>query len=362
VIARGGAITDAAASVISVTGNAEFIAENGGTTYDIVLDSETHVFDADGADAVGDGNTAPDRVAFLGADVTIIDSGDLYAQDGVATGSLTLRSVGGGLTADRIDATGATRLYASGGAAGSITVTNLNGGDAYVGAFGGGAAGGDVSISNFTLDSLDVAGATVVELTEGAATAGLLVEAPEQRFTAVTTNAFTDGAATNFNTVTGSTADLLVLERMRFNGDIAITAGEIRVGHIAAENASALSLTATTGDIAKRADVDLDFTGASATSFAVEGARGAATATVALTAFDDLLSVGGDATLDAAGDVVLVRAQNGATDAEVDFNGTVNVTATGVAALEDVSGITLGDVDVTGDLAVRSNTDNSAGG
>ncbi len=114
-----------------------------------------------------------------------------------------------------------------------------------------------------------------------------------QSFTFVTTDAFSDGAAADFNAVTGSAADLLILERMAFDGDITIAAGAVDLGHIAADDGP-VHLRRWTGDIAKRADGDLDFAGSQdGGTFAITGVRGAADQTVTLQTFDNLVSVGG---------------------------------------------------------------------
>ncbi len=157
--------------------------------------------------------------------------------------------------------------------------------------------------------ALAVASDVSTDLENGDAGAALKVAAPLQTFTFVTTDAFTDGAATDFNAVTGSTADQLILERMTFDGDITIAAGDVDLGHIDADDG--VFVTALTGDISKRADADIDFDGSQRAAFDVTGARGVADETVTLQTFDTPVTVGGASSFTAtSGDVLITRGQS----------------------------------------------------
>lgn len=154
---------------------------------------------------------------------------------------------------------------------------------------------------------------------------------------------------------------MLTLDRMRFGGDIAIAAGEVRFGFLDA--GGDLTLNAVAGDAAKFTDAEIDYTGAGMSGTTIALGRSAATmqAADANGAFTELVSIAGDASLSATGAIVLTRgfdADGGAFQAHID--GALALTGAS-AAVEDSRGLMLGDLDVAGDLALRFNADESAG-
>ncbi len=365
VIARGGAITQDGASVLTVTGDTTLEATDGvGGYFDITLTNTQNAFDSDNADAAGDGDATPDRVTFLGETVAITDAGPFLVFDSVANAGGVLTSQTGDLTIERLRVNAATGPLVGIAVDGAIDADDLSGGSITLGGAGSTdgaatAASGIVTVDNFSVGALAVASDVSTTLTNGDAGGGLKVAAPLQTFTFVTADAFTDGAATDFNALTGSTADQLILERIAFDGDITIAAGDVDLGHIDADDG--FNVTALTGDVTKRADADLDFGGSATTGFAVAGARGAADQAVALQGFDTLLRVGGAASFTAtSGDVVITRGQTGSGAKNVDLQGAVSIAATD-AAIEDQNSLVLGQVSVANDLAIRINTDNADG-
>lgn len=363
VIARGGAITQDAGSALTVTGDATLEAADGaGGYFDITLTNTQNAFDSDNTDAVGDGDAATDSVTFLGETVAITDTGPLLVIDSVANAGGALTAQTGDLTIERLRVNAANGPLVGIAQDGAIDADDLSGGSITLGGAGSvdgaaTAATGVVTVDNFAVGALAAASDVSTILTNGDAGAGLEVEAPLQTFTFVTADAFTDGAATDFNALTGSTADQLILERMAFDGDITIAAGDVDLGHIDADDG--FFVTALTGDVSKRADADLDFAGSTATGFTVAGARGAADEAITLQSFDTLLRVGGAASFNATGgDVVITRGQTGGGAKEVDLQGPVSIAATD-AAIEDQNSLILGQVAVGDTLAIRINTDNA---
>ena len=343
-VMAGGTITDSAGATITVTNDTTLEAvDQSDTLFNITLDNASNDFNA---------------ITFRALNARINDSNGLSIFDSAAS-RVTL-TAGDDLALDVVTADTVVGIAETG----DISASNLQASEVTLGGAGTSAgssatADGDISLTRFQVDTLVANTSEDLALNFGEVTTLLDISAPRQRYTAFDFTQLTGTTSSNFNDFVGDPADLelLVLDRIRTEGDLTAAAQEIRTGFL--EIGGNLSLTATAGDVAKLADADIEFASAGDAAATITGARGAQDAVISIEAFEDLLVVGATTDISASGDILFTRGIStvDGSDVHVDFRGEVRLNG-GNAALEDRNDLRLGDTTLTGDFAARSNADN----
>jgi len=313
-------------------------------------------------------NAFDGAVSIAGAAVSITDADALSLVSVEAGETLSARALDGDLTMEQVRVGGGGGALWGGADGGSIRLVSALAGDTVLAGIEG-AATGDVVVDTAALGSLQIVAAgggdvDGVRLTNLVLDGDLgIAKAPN-----VTLDGVTLGTDAAFDP--GEATGGLTLHRVRVAGDlVAAVQGDIRLGLVetvaGAEGAGTLDLTSLGGSIRKLSDAAIDFgaaeAGSGALSILAPDGKEVSVEAAALAPYADLLATAGDLRLDATGDVLLPRAEQGVGTLDagpgplrVRVGGAAELSAGGDLALAHAGDLTLAGLSVAGDAAIRT--------
>ncbi|SFI68068.1 filamentous hemagglutinin N-terminal domain-containing protein [Albimonas pacifica] len=312
-------------------------------------------------------NAFDGAVSISGAAVSVTDADSLALVSVEAGETLTARALGGDLSMEQVRVGGGAGALWGGADGGSIWLVSALAGDTVL-AGAEGPAAQDIHVDTAALGSLQAVAAGGGGF-DGVRLSNLVLAG--DLGVALAPNVSLDGVTLGTDAVfdPGAVSGTLSLHRVRTAGDlVASVEGDVRLGLVETragrEGAGTLDI-ASGGTIAKLADAAIDFGaaagGSGALSILAPDGKEVVVEAAALAPYADLVATAGDLRLDAAGDVLLPRAEQGiGTLAEgpgplrVRVGGAAELVAGGDVALAHAGDLTLAGLSAGGDAAIRT--------